>query len=240
MRVMLSAMSGTTWTFNASNEGSWCCSTRFRFIPACAKLSSSCSSVFDMGSPFSMFAVCTRRRCSFKFSCREKPLPAFRLQLTCGQLSCFRGPPLHCRVSDSIMDTETASYCRLWTSRWWRKSPPEYVKPGIFSHPSIIHLYGRSCLSICLFHSHFRLKVLTISLQACWLFRQYIVTLTLTSQPTHVHTNRPSASFKTSLVGFCIDVDAGEAGLSSKSSFCSCCGCCGNSCICNCSAELIS
>lgn len=62
---------------------------RFRFWPISVLSSSSVISI----SGCATLSVWTLRRCSFRFSCREKPLPLWRLQLTCGQFSCRLGPP---------------------------------------------------------------------------------------------------------------------------------------------------
>jgi len=62
---------------------------RFLFIPAFESLPSSSVSAPSGTAPSEVW---TRLKCSFRFSCREKPLPVWRLQFRCGQLSCFRGP----------------------------------------------------------------------------------------------------------------------------------------------------
>jgi hypothetical protein len=67
---------------------------RFRFMPA---LASSPSSSVSAPSGIAPSEVWTRLRCSLRFSCREKPLPVWRLQFKCGQLSCFRGPCSYCQ-----------------------------------------------------------------------------------------------------------------------------------------------
>ena len=104
---------------------------------------------------------CTRRKCSLRFSFREKPCPVLRLQSLCGQNRGAFGPP-----------------CCRCTSRSCRSKPPEYVKPLIFSQPGSRQTYGRRCLSMCFLddtlasgnfvdgdasctydHSHLRVKI---------------------------------------------------------------------------------